>query len=105
MTDHDALPSICRVTQNPPCASTCGFKSRPRHQKKCLFDGHLAARRLSTPFDRPACPARRNAYQAVRCHGACYLRGGKMKTFQCLDRGETFEEPSRDTMAITSTRA
>jgi len=50
---------------------------------------------LSTPFDRPACPARRNAYQAVRCHGACYLRGGKMKTFECLDCGETFEEQSR----------
>src|SRR5208282_2998275 len=23
-------------TQNPPCASTCGFKSRPRHQKITL---------------------------------------------------------------------
>ncbi len=28
-----------------------------------------------------------------------------MKTFECLDCGETFEEQSRDLMAITSTRA
>src|SRR6266446_1834902 len=31
-------------TQNPPCASTCGFKSRPRHQILSADSAHLLAK-------------------------------------------------------------